>query len=907
MKKRALLRHSMAITGAFTIALALCSPVLAEESVQTAPQTLEITAVSYENGLTTTGRASTVNSVSYTVDGGEEITETADSGKVLTLVVDGAQEELEEGAVYTVDSSFQVVETTVYKTGGPSAPPWQPDSDKSTYYFRQALLIDDGTLLEDGSVTAAVVGGSYDSSSTTGITVTSNGSHFNGLYVTGNSKYTVSDSEFYAYGDGGDDFSGWGAAVMADENTDLTIDNTYIETAGTIRTAVWVGGNSKTTVNNSLIYSQETQDDYDTYSALVPAMMKRVPFALGMEGTIRATNVLNAGQAVYNNSMIISTGWGALSTDSGTAYSQTGTYALEVNDSIAGIGTVEEANAAKNYDAVFELNGKTYGFTMGGSGYVTYADSGVHNKYTNVKFYSPDYVQIMASGEASSEYEGSYMYSDRIAFMTQQAGGGTLTLKDSEVDTTDALMQIKSGKANKGYSNLVVDNTDVDFSGDSVRTEDGILVELVESDDAGNPGVTEYTVNDTGDEAVPTSSEIDDSTAIFKNGSYTGDIWNSIYNNRQALDVSLENADLTGTVSSSVAVHVDPENGEVVENGTLLKAYTGSEEYDHANYLAADGGTTGDYLTIGSFSHTASETVNNPINLSLDEDSAWKVTGDCYLNNLNVADLADISADEAVTVYAAELTVDGQAYEDGTYTSGNVTLVVEESDTAVEDTGIVASGQTYANIPYTFYAVEEDGTKNSKAVTLTTQNWTDGNVYFNLFAADGYEITDTTVSGGTISEIPADADAEVASYGYVLVPDGTGEMTVTITVRSLGDGEDPSDKPEDPSDKPEDPSDTTEDPSDTTEDPSDTTGDPSDTTGDPSDTTQDPSDTAGGQTGTAGQDQNGTNGGGNGNSATASTTAKSAKTSDSNQAAAWLIVFGAAVCASVVVARKRKA
>ena len=371
MKKRALLRHSMAITGAFTIALALCSPVLAEESVQTAPQTLEITAVSYENGLTTTGRASTVNSVSYTVDGGEEITETADSGKVLTLVVDGAQEELEEGAVYTVDSSFQVVETTVYKTGGPSAPPWQPDSDKSTYYFRQALLIDDGTLLEDGSVTAAVVGGSYDSSSATGITVTSNGSHFNGLYVTGNSQYTVSDSEFYAYGDGGDDFSGWGAAVMADENTDLTIDSTYIETAGTIRTAVWVGGNSKTTVNNSLIYSQETQDDYDTYSALVPAMMKRVPFALGMEGTIRATNVLNAGQAVYNNSMIISTGWGALSTDSGTAYSQTGTYALEVNDSIAGIGTVEEANAAKNYDAVFELNGKTYGFTMGGSGYVT--------------------------------------------------------------------------------------------------------------------------------------------------------------------------------------------------------------------------------------------------------------------------------------------------------------------------------------------------------------------------------------------------------------------------------------------------------------------------------------------------------------------------------------------------------
>lgn len=180
-------------------------------------------------------------------------------------------------------------------------------------------------------------------------------------------------------------------------------------------------------------------------------------------------------------------------------------------------------------------------------------------------------------------------------------------------------MQIKSGKANKGYSHLVVDNTDVDFSGVSKRTDDGILVELVESDDAGNPGVTSYTINDVGEDAIPTGKEIDDSSATFKNGAYTGDIWNSIYNNKQALDVSLENAQLTGTVSSSVAVHIDPETGDVVENGTVLQAYTGSESGNHANYLADDGtGTTGDYMTIGSFSHTAHKTINNP--------STWMLT-----------------------------------------------------------------------------------------------------------------------------------------------------------------------------------------------------------------------------------------------------------------------------------------
>lgn len=99
------------------------------------------------------------------------------------------------------------------------------------------------------------------------------------------------------------------------------------------------------------------------------------------------------------------------------------------------------AQAAKKYTATQTVNGVTYGYTMGGSGYVTYADSGVWNKYSNVRFYSPDYVQILASGESSSIYDDSYMYSDRIAFMTQQAGGGTLTLKDSDVDTKDALMQ----------------------------------------------------------------------------------------------------------------------------------------------------------------------------------------------------------------------------------------------------------------------------------------------------------------------------------------------------------------------------------------------------------------------------------------------------------------------------------
>ena len=777
-----LLRKSLAVAGAVTLSLSMCSPVLAADVSATGSK-LTITDVSYgdERAVTSTGKASSVSSVTYTLDG-KSYTKKAEDGKVLTLVVDGQQEDLTVGSSYDVDGGYNIAETKIYKSGGPSAPPWNgPDAVKSIYNFRQALLVNDGKVVEDGSVLDAI-SGDYSDTEANNVTVKSNGAHFNGIYVTGNSKYAINKANVTANGDGGDDFSGWGSAVMADQNTDVTINDSYINTAGTIRTAIWVGDNSKTTVNNSVIYAQETNDDYNTYSELVPSMMKRVPFALGMEGTIRATNVLGAGQAIYNNSMIISTGWGALSTDSGTSHNNTGTYALQVNNSVSGIGTVEVAQAAKKYTATQTVNGVTYGYTMGGSGYVTYADSGVWNKYSNVRFYSPDYVQILASGESSSIYDDSYMYCDRIAFMTQQAGGGTLTLKDSEVDTKDALMQIKSGKANKGYSHLVVDNTDVDFSGDSKRTDDGILVELVESDDAGNPGVTSYTINDVGADAIPTGKEIDDSSATFKNGEYTGNIWNSIYNNKQALDVSLENAQLTGTVSSSVAVHIDPETGDVVENGTVLQAYTGSESGNHANYLADDGtGTTGDYMTIGSFSHTAHKTINNPVNLDVDKDSTWTVTGDSYLNTLDLAAEDCITAADPETVYTTALTVGNVAYEYGTYTINNVTIKVEASDIVIPDTGIAAEGQTFVNIPYVFYVENEDGTYNSAAVKVATLNTPSGTVLFSVDVQDGYEIVSTTPTNGQI-----DPSTDFAEYPYVLSSTGgpMDQMQVVIKVKA---------------------------------------------------------------------------------------------------------------------------
>ncbi len=742
---------------------------------------LEILRTETANDYTTTAIASTVVAAEYRCDGKTE-TVRAGEGSALVLVADGAQRDLLPGAEYDTER-FQIKSVRVCRVGGPSAAPWSgaKEEEKATYWFRQALLVDDGKLVEDASLPELLSGGSVDASGAKGVTLRSEGAHFNGILLDGGSRFTLEDSRLYARGDGGDDLSGWGAAVMADNRSVVDILGSYIETEGAIRCALYVDNASIANVRDTVIYSKETPDSFEAYAALTPAMMKRVPFALGMEGTVRSLNVMADGQGRFDNCVIVSTGWGAISTDSGTAYDACGTYALDVKDTLSGIGTLEKAVPGKSYTAVKTIGGETWGFTVGGSGYVTYADSGVHNRYRNVAFYSPDYIQVMGSGRSGSAYIDSYLCSGHTAFMTQQTGGGVFELTNTTVDAVDALLQIKSGAANTGFSNLVCDNTQVRFSGASTRAKNGILVELVESDDAGNPGITTYTINDSPESAKATSSTVADSSATLKNGAYAGDVYNSIYNYRQALNLRLENATLTGTVSASRALHVDLD-GRPVPNGTVLNAFMGSREYDHADYTAARGGFDGDCKLIGRFRHSCAPVLNNPINVAL-SGSRWRVTGEGWLQALTVDALSDLEADAPVTVHVKALTVGGKACADGSYSAGNVTVEVVSTEIEVEDNGVADAGQTYGNVRYAFLSLRPDGTPDSAALAVKRQNYVDGNLYFSLCPAQGRELVSVTAKGGTLAKNTA--GGELAAYAQVLVPEqGAKEMTVTVVTGS---------------------------------------------------------------------------------------------------------------------------
>lgn len=741
---------------------------------------LEILKTELINDYNPTGISSTVTAATVKANG-EEKTYTAEDGKVLVLVADGAQKDLIAGKSYDV-SKYEIVSVKVPRIGGPSAAPWTnaKEEEKATYYFREALYVNEGKIDKEASVESLIKGGKYDEKSAEGISITADGGHFNGILIDNETKYEIKDSTFHAKGDGGDDLSGWAAVLMADNKSDLEVKNSYIETAGALRCGLYVDNTSIAKVKDTVIYTQESLSTCKGYRDLVPAMMKRVPFALGMEGNVRSLNVMADGQGKFDNCIIVSTGWGAISTDSGTAYDICGTYALDCKDTLSGIGYLEEAKPGKQYTATKELNGKVYGFTVCGSGYVTYADSGVHNRYINCQFYSPDYIQIMGSGNTGSTYKDCYLLAGHTAFMTQQTGGGTFDFTNTKIDTTDAFFQIKSGAANTGFSNVIADNCQINFSGKSTRTKAGILVELIESDDAGNPGILVATINDHPEDAVATNSSVNDSTATFKNGTYKGDIYNSIYNYKQLLDVVLENATLEGRVSSTTAIHVDLA-GNVVPNGTELHAFMGSEEFDHANYLAEKGGQSGDAQLIGRFQHTIHPMLNNPINLTL-KGSKWNVTGDGYLNALTADSIGDITADTPVTITVKALTVGGKAYEDGKYTEGNVTVIVDSTKIEVIDNGVADAGQTYGNVKYQFIAKTEAGEFDSSAVTIKRQNYIDGNLYYKMTPADGVEILSCKAVDSTIEKNTAGGELEI--YDFVLCPEGdTKEMSVEITIK----------------------------------------------------------------------------------------------------------------------------
>lgn len=593
----------------------------------------------------------------------------AGDGKALLMTVDGVVTDIRPG-VYPGK-----VELTVYSLA--HVPGSQ--GDMSSGDFRTGLYFMDGKEVPTGIESSA---GNYqvDGKTISGIRMKTSIDDFNGVIV-GAEEFdedplVIRDSVFCM--NGGGTSEGKGAAITAVGKSNVKLYNVEFWDHGTT-TAVMASGEAKVEVANSVIYGAR---DF--------TKGKLCPWVLGINGSNRLTNAIDRAKVYYHDSIVVAQSWAALSTDAGAGVRLVG------ENLFSGIGRLElynEAHAA-DYTAVPELDGKKYGFYLGNSaigecGYINYADTGFHNSFRNVTFYSPDYIFILSTSDASIDVHGdSSLWSGRFGVMMHKNHGGTVSLEGGKAHAEEALYLIKGWSETDSdgcWPNGLVDGTEVTLG------KGGVLYQLMTSDDVGlTPGqesvfvvpeieadlskvpklpetyktqktqqgfppFVKYPVYALDGQEIAVKEDVEGflaanptaepviidapyrqpaATFTLKNTAVTGDIFNGVYARIQVLDVTLDHASLTGAVSSAYTYHVD-ENGVPCAPGTRYRK-NGKED---------------EHLGIGRVGNTPAPAINNPVHLTLKNGASWTPTVVSYLEKLTI---------EAGSTVNGSITVDGK-------------------------------------------------------------------------------------------------------------------------------------------------------------------------------------------------------------------------------------------------------
>lgn len=543
----------------------------------------------------------------------------APEGKSLTMTVDGVETPIAAGT-YRGKIVLTVNDEIIVDYRG-----------TNKYRFRTAIYVNDGKYVPDKSVAASVKGGTVTDTSASDVRITSVGDRFNGIMVTGDSRYSINNPVISMTGNGGNDFAGFGASIMTDGNAEVTIENASIYNAGAVRPAIWVGGNSTVKINNADIetHSGTLPGDY-SFSWVKGSMAKgeffmEVPWMLGCVGNTRSTIVMANGKAYYNNSHIRAYGWGALSTDQ--VSSDAVLYAADCV-----IETVE-------------------------SGYGSFAD-GSSNTYSGCTFNVADYALIMQRGSASFT-DGTVVNSDRLGVMSYGPSTILTIDKGCVFNTKKAVIQVKGGSPA-----ILVDNA-------RLNSETGVIFQAMLQDDpdmvksskgggtpggadgsqaGGAPGAGSSAGIPGGD--MPAAAAGGGPKVTFKNVDLKGDIITSMTTEGD-VDITLDKASITGAITTSIAEHAKGPSGEEIEQRD-------------DNIL---------YKIIGEVKDTYSATDDKyGMRVSIDKNSSWIVDKTSYLTGLTIADGAVVTAPEG---FSLAMTVDGdpRAIKPGEY-KGKIVLKV---------------------------------------------------------------------------------------------------------------------------------------------------------------------------------------------------------------------------------------
>ncbi len=440
----------------------------------------------------------------------------------------------------------------------------------------------------------------------------------------------LSDYVIDLAGTGTNDMGGFGAAVYVSDNAVAELNNFRVITRGPGRGTLFTRFAADVTVNGSTFYGVSDPN-------LVS--MQGCPPGLFLEGKVRATNAVGASHVTYNGSVVISQGWGALSTDSDDLYTDwSNPTELHVNDSYIAVLT---------------------------SGYGAYSDGGARDYFVGSAIDVPDYAAVETGGGIVS-YDACVINSGEYGVMTHSGNSsGEITFTDTELHVGEAGVMLRDTANTVTFDNCTiafdgtytidpalaarygVDIADVDAQFGTVNGVDPDYVHTVFSSSTSNC-IVKLIHNSDGGSGTESSGKAP--TVTIKNSDMAGNILNT---------AAMEGDEYTATSGpAGVGVRTARSLEVTLDASTVTGAISlGSDDWEVTHFASGDTASQeigyAEATVLGMYREG-----DEGLRLALTNGSVWVVTEDSYLTELTIDATSAIAGAGGASV---TMTVDGAA------------------------------------------------------------------------------------------------------------------------------------------------------------------------------------------------------------------------------------------------------
>lgn len=499
-------------------------------------------------------------------------------GKTVTMILNGQVERILPGEY---EGEIQLIVRDAITR------PFAFDAGKE-YTYRTGIYVKNNQLIPEKSVLQAVNGGSITEEKIDGVSISGYDFNFNGIIVSGDSNYKITNSKIDFLGNGSNDFMGMGFGIMATDNTKLLIEDCNIHTRGVVRGTFYASDQAEVTLKHSTIFAESTDElpiGYKQHIGLGNAFSNA--WVLGTLGSCRASFITDNAVVNIENCICKAQGWGILSVDMPKR------VRLNVKD------TIIEKTGESAYG----------GFSIGDC----------INTYDNCNFKDITFAMIMASNEAGGIFRNHTVVNAKIGVIIYRNYQGTLDIQNKCVFHTK-----KAGICIKGSSSLIrID--DCEF-----YPENGVLFQLMDNDE--QPNADGYYEDPLGEEDIPVEGRditvadpTEDVMLEISNMTINHHIFNgstNLFVNQRCPQFEMPwqppegpkhhgfGADLQG------AKNLDVKLSNVVCNGLISASIA-----HHESPLL----TCANYYEIGVVKNKVKEPVNNGVIVHMDAKTTWTV------------------------------------------------------------------------------------------------------------------------------------------------------------------------------------------------------------------------------------------------------------------------------------------